>query len=70
MIWSVNRLFFPRLCKKIRPAADAADRILRILKMSHSVRGSQAANKMKSVFCGGVYAAKNSLRYALRHRLA
>ena len=69
MIWSVNRLFFPRLRKKNRPAADAADRLLRILKMSHSVRGSQAANKMKSVFCG-VYAAKNSLRCALRHRLA
>ena len=33
-----------------------------IAKMSHRVRGSQAANQMKSVFCGGVYAAKNTLR--------
>ena len=32
-----------------------------IAKMSHRVRGSQAANQMKSVFCG-VYAAKNTLR--------
>ena len=29
---------------------------------SHGVRGSGAANKMKFVFCGGVYAAKYTLR--------
>ena len=32
------------------------------LKKSHRVHGSQAANQLKSVFCGGVYAAKNTLR--------
>ena len=32
------------------------------LKKSHRVRGSQAAKKVKSVFCGGVYVAKNSSR--------
>ena len=31
-------------------------------KKSHRVRGPQAANKLKSVFCGGVYVAKNTLR--------
>ena len=31
-------------------------------KKSHRVRGSQAANQLKSVFCGGVYVAKNTLR--------
>ena len=32
------------------------------LKKSHRVHGSQAANQLKSVFCGGVYVAKNTLR--------
>ena len=39
-----------------------------IAKMSHRVRGSQAANQMKSVFCGGVYAAKNTLRVVVEYR--
>ena len=34
------------------------------LKKSHRVHGSQAANQLKSVFCGGVYVAKNTLRAA------
>ena len=29
---------------------------------SHRVRGLKAANKLKSVFCGDVYVAKNTLR--------
>ena len=33
-------------------------------KGSHRVRGSQAAKKVKSVFCSGVYVAKNTLRKA------
>ena len=33
-----------------------------VFKKSHRVRGSGAANKIQSVFCGGVYVAKNSLR--------
>ena len=32
-------------------------------RWSHRVRGSEAANKIQSVFCGGVYAAKNTLRW-------
>ena len=32
------------------------------LKKSHRVHGSQAANQLKSVFCGGVYVAKPTLR--------
>ena len=32
------------------------------LKKSHRVHGSQAANQLKPVFCGGVYVAKNTLR--------
>lgn len=32
------------------------------LKKSHRVHGSQAANQLKSVFCSGVYVAKNTLR--------
>lgn len=28
------------------------------LKKSHRVHGSQAANQLKSIFCGGVYVAK------------
>ena len=37
-------------------------RILSVYQTSHRVRGSEAANQLKSVFCGGVYAAKNTLR--------
>ena len=37
------------------------------LSLSHRVRGSQAANKIRSVFCGGVYAAKNTLRVTQCH---
>ena len=33
---------------------------------SHRVRGPQAANKIKSIFRGGVYVAKYSLRGAER----
>ena len=32
------------------------------LKKSHRVHGSGAANQLKSVFGGGVYVAKNTLR--------
>ena len=35
-----------------------------MIQQSHRVRGPQAANKLKSVFCGGVYVAKNTLRGA------
>ena len=38
------------------------------LKKSHRVRGSGAANQLKSVFCG-VYVAKNTLRGAQRNSL-
>ena len=33
-----------------------------IAKMSHRVRAAHGAKKIQSVFCGGVYAAKNTLR--------
>ena len=33
-------------------------------KGPHRVRGSQAAKKVKSVFCSGVYVAKNTRRKA------
>ena len=36
------------------------------LKKSHRVHGSQAATQLKSVFFGGVYVAKNTLRGAER----
>ena len=39
-------------------------------RWSHRVRGSEAANKIQSVFCGGVYAAKTTLRAAKCRRPA
>lgn len=35
--------------------------------MSHRVRAAPGANKVKSVFCGGVYAAKYTLRAARKN---
>ena len=32
--------------------------------LSHRVRGPGASNKLKSIFCGGVHVAKNTLRGA------
>lgn len=38
--------------------------------MSHRVRAAPGANKVKSVFCGGVYVAKYTLRGVKWRRLA
>ena len=35
--------------------------------MSHRVRAAPGANKVKSVFCGGVYVAKYTLRAARKN---
>ena len=35
-----------------------------VYKKSHRVRAAHGANKIQSVFCGGVYVAKNTLRGA------
>ena len=48
------------------PITEAAISILR----SHRVRGPRAANKFQSVFCGGVYVAKYTLRGVKCRRLA
>ena len=36
--------------------------------MSRRVRAAPGANKVKSVFCGGVYVAKDTLRAARKMR--
>ena len=46
--------------RTIQAAGDEAPAAC--LKKSHRVHGSQAANQLKSVFCGGVYVAKSTLR--------
>ena len=50
-------------CQPFRTKQAAGDEApAACLKKSHRVRGSGAANQLKSVFCGGVYVAKNTLR--------
>ena len=39
-------------------------------QVSHRVRAAHRAKKIQSVFCGGVYAAKNTLRETQCRRLA
>jgi len=46
---------------KTGPAHNAPD-LLSLSKKPRRVRGPQAANKVQSIFRGGVYVAKNTLR--------
>lgn len=55
-----------RVEKKAAPPVKPEGRPFCLLERSHRVRGSEAAKGLKSVFCGGVYVEKNTLRRAER----